>query len=134
MGDGSKIHAGEIAVAKGLLLDKSVIVDFGSNSNGSWIKFGEGTLICTNQVSHAVAVSTSLGGNTYATAGRYYWNYPYSFIKTPFADGRSLNYLATGVINHGNNSTRLEYRPYHPVTTTASDTKNFILIAIGRWK
>ena len=45
-GDNSKINASEVIVAPGLLLSDAVIVEKGENFNGSWIKFGDGTIIC----------------------------------------------------------------------------------------
>jgi len=41
-----KIHVDEIAVAPGLLLGGAVIVDAGSNDNGSWAKWSNGLQVC----------------------------------------------------------------------------------------
>lgn len=46
LGDGSKIHAGEIQVSDLLNLMESVIVEEGSNDDGDYIRFGSGRQIC----------------------------------------------------------------------------------------
>lgn len=53
------------------------IIESGSNSNGRFIKYADGTLICT----HLVSVGAwSANASTFAT-----WTYPTPFISTPVA-------------------------------------------------
>jgi hypothetical protein len=50
LGDNSKIHADEIAVKPDILLGETVIEEVGSNSNGYWIKWGNGFAICWREI------------------------------------------------------------------------------------
>lgn len=60
-----KISANDIAVKssenKVKLLSECVIVDSGTNSNGSWIKYGDGTMICTKRIEFSSPFNVSWG-------------------------------------------------------------------------
>lgn len=45
-GNNSKISADEIALNDGRLVSKSVIVESGSNTNGNYVKWADGTMAC----------------------------------------------------------------------------------------
>ena len=118
-------------------LEGAVIVDSGSNNNGSWTKFADGTMICFRN-SEKQPVSIPPNGE---------WNdgfdFPQKFIGTPITavegfptNGNGtplyiplLSILATGLfpgkwmVGFKNTST-------HTITRVL----NIELIAIGRWK
>ena len=55
---------------------------YGSNSNGEWVKFNDGTLICWSSY-HGVGLQTSsLYGEVYASGGDT-WYFPHEFIANP---------------------------------------------------
>lgn len=52
LGDQSKIDVDEILVRPNLLLGKSVIVETGSNSDGHYVKYGDGLQVCWGKFNH----------------------------------------------------------------------------------
>lgn len=126
----------EVALAK----DIPGEIESGSNSNGSWTKFPDGTLMC-----HAkdVAVSRSLLNEPYhfygETAGKirrresFAVTYPSVFIDTPTTTYSLKGYglTANGTISEGTSSFKIRY-----LVTETNDTVQPLIsfIAIGRWK
>lgn len=114
-------------------LASGAIIERGSNANGSYIKFADGTLICTyNATVTDQAITTAYG--TLFTGTRT-WTFPHVFVGT------------TAVMTQGKWSTQASWNTVGSATTTAvtvyfldiasratgSNTAlNFI--AIGRWK
>ena len=103
----------------------------GSNANGEWIKFSDGTQICTLYV--------GVPGTTVAVDGEHpitTWTYPAAFAVAPtFLGGAS-----------GTNSGFFVVRSVNPTTTTVGGLylinlssaargtpPNLHLLAIGRW-
>ena len=113
------------------------IVSSGSNVNGSWIKFADGTLICT--VQHGVICNQLRGNRWGTTSGDGYvpidstWVFPMAFIAAPRCHGSP-----SGVYDHGGGQCHLS----NPTTTQAvirawcvsSGTMLCDYFAIGRWK
>lgn len=86
-GNGSKIHVDEIALKHGStpkLLSDAVIVDSGSNADGSYIRFGDGTQKCwgTKDFSN-VAITSAAGAIYYNFGGIDMGSYPKAFIARP---------------------------------------------------
>ena len=71
-GNNTKINANAIAIKKADntadTLDNCVIVDSGSNSNGSWIKWADGTMICSNTVQYTNVAITTVWGSFYESS------------------------------------------------------------------
>lgn len=89
LGDGSKIHAGEIQVSKLLNLMDSVIVEEGSNDDGSYIRFGNGWQVCWKRASIVADVNNSTGSTRLSNDLR--WEYPVHFIDEAYADVSVVN-------------------------------------------
>ena len=108
----------------------------GSNTNGSWIKFADGTMICTKKVRFTNVVINTAWGSFYETASRLdFGDYAKEFIGIPnvcitLADG-STCFCETfsGRTKKSIGSTWL-CKP----TTEAGGNMTFDIIAIGRWK
>lgn len=112
----------------------------GSNENGYYIKYDDGTLICWNRItySESVAVTTSSGALYRSNAITPFPNYPYTFIEAPAV---SFEYLSdTG--NHflwivkANSATATAPRGIYLFCPTSATCSDVVLsyIAIGRWK
>lgn len=109
----------------------------GSNANGNWIKFPDGTMICYKKVSVNLPIgSWQTWGSCYETKDAISMgNWPQAFIETPTetvtsAGGAAwleylINYSATSA-----GATRM-VRPSDPGTTYST---NLNVIGIGRWK
>ena len=108
----------------------------GSNANGSWIKFSDGTMICTKKVRFTNVVINTAWGSFYETASRLdFGDYAKEFIGIPnvcitLADG-STCFCETfsGRTKKSIGSTWL-CKP----TTENGGNMTFDTIAIGRWK
>lgn len=131
-GDGSKIHADEIAVAPGLLLGSAVIVESGSNANGSYVKFGNGTMICMGIYSTDVAISTPWGSLFISPTITV--PFAATFVAVP-----SVSYVLHGsisamVMNAGNINVGHQSIQLVRATSSPTATRDITYIAIGRWK
>ena len=108
----------------------------GSNANGSWIKFADGTMICTKKVKFTNVVINTVWGSVYETASRLdFGDYAKEFIGIPnvcitLADG-STCFCETfsGRTKKSIGSTWL-WKP----AVEAGGNMTFDIIAIGRWK
>ena len=118
------------------------VVENGSNNNGSWIKFADGTMICKFTQIINVAV-TNAWGSLYG--GKFsVHDYPQEFIDIPEA---SITLVANNDGNYGgwigNNGGTDDIRPTKKnvgefvmlrPTTTSNGYYKVQVIAIGKWK
>lgn len=99
------------------------IIESGSNANGSYTKFADGTLLCT--------VSTTTSGSGFTT------------ITLPAAFSDS-NYVGSGIANASNSSNSVSAKLFNKTTTTvqvavatagnAYSIQSCDFMFIGRWK
>lgn len=141
-GNNTKISADNIVVKdsnnKARILDKSVIVDSGGNSNGNWVKWADGTMICWNTINN---ISVEITQNLEDKGFIYYgycdaWTeFPVNFIEPPTT---SMT-LITGSNCFGIQVYEKQYnnRPpgFYPLGVVKKTYKIGIsYIAIGKWK
>ena len=120
------------------------LITGGTNSDGSWIKFPDGTMICWHNIS--LGDITSLGKGTWedpyrTPASVNVWNFPMSFISRPQVHAQLDNQIDTwhaksafvSFVRPGTHSVRgiQAIRPNGASTSAIIDCS---LIAIGRWK
>lgn len=117
------------------------IVESGSNADGNYVKYIDGTMICYG--THNLG-NTTTGGNS--DGALYYYdltlirNYAQEFVSKPHLklntytnSGETLHYLWTAQkYNTAGNSSYSNYRIYSPTNTTLNISTEYI--AIGRWK
>lgn len=112
------------------------IVESGSNSNGSYIKFGDGTMVCYHNMTMDDWVSIPRGA-LYSTSSKV-WTFPVPFALTPTVTSQvnsmipnTWTSLGTGGSNRFDTSVRV-------MGTVIDGSAQYIpsvsLIAIGRWK
>ena len=124
--------------AAGMVLDASgvKIVEYGSNANGEYVRFADGTQIClrTDTVSSPTTSSTSAFGGT-AYYHLYSWTYPAAFIAAPtvVATEKVLELLPEGTKI---NTVSTTYVNVYVWSANDFSGSGYIihLIAIGRWK
>lgn len=63
------------------------VVESGSNDNGYWIKYADGTMICTGSKSVIANASTTneTGGGIYRSSGIEFNTFPQSFTDVPYS-------------------------------------------------
>ena len=118
------------------------VVESGSNNNGSWIKFADGTMICKFTQIINVAVNNAWGS---LYGGKFsVHDYPQEFIDIPEA---SITLVANNDGNYGgwigNNGGTDDIRPTKKnigefvmlrPTTNSNGIYKVQVIAIGKWK
>lgn len=116
-------------------LDK--IIESGSNDNGSWIKFGDGTLIQYGSIKKNVSITTL------SNSGKYYYQDDINIIlPTSFVDG---NYFSNVISVSNQNGSQNVYSVRNKkqskfdfclssLISFSSNDNIFWWIATGRWK
>ena len=109
------------------------IVESGSNDNGSWIKYSDGTMICTKKVSGTIDMTTAW--YTLYSGEFNLGSSPQTFISAPF-----VNYSMVGEYAFVSGTTK------KPTTTSLGNVMlvrpssltnmpyEIDIIAIGKWK
>jgi len=112
------------------------IVDSGSNSNGSYVKFADGTMICTGASS--AAVTTSLGGpwgtSPYFSALQSF-PYPANFVGTtpPQPVFQAAAGVGTPWIGYSINAATTGCQAYL-YGHAATDSAYMVYTVVGKWK
>lgn len=105
----------------------------GSNSNGTYVRFADGTQICTSNALYATAANIAVS-TCYRTADMS-WIYPASFVGEPrlSASCRSeVNHWATVRPISGGNTTEAVLRGWAAAGPQAT-AWTYVATAVGRW-
>ena len=112
----------------------SNIIESGSNSNGSWIKYSDGTMICYQSFTCNVNYSTKYGSGYYAEITDEIKSFSVSFIETPKVSiGLTTNY-GIGCALRGTNTEKCATNIFVYTFASRTDTITLNIIAIGKWK
>lgn len=112
------------------------IIESGSNANGNYIKYSDGTMICTNRKEITTTKNTSYGGVLYVSPKISAFVYPQSFttinsiVLNAEAQGNSV-WLLTADLG---TVTQTPTFYITGVTSTGSAPYYINYIAIGKWK
>lgn len=104
------------------------IIERGSNANGQYVRFADGTQICTFDGLTVPTCNTAVGALFESPTGT--WTYPAAFAATPVAsfDAGNTRFFGTGAQN---TTTSCPFRIMSP--TSASGSLAVSAMAIGRW-
>lgn len=108
------------------------ITESGENANGRYVKFDDGTMICTHKITITGDVSTAAGalfrGNSIT------WIFPAEFLNNNIGVSSSIG-GQTQMFTIGNvvTTSTCSFYPTR-VTSLTNITYHIHLIAIGRWK
>lgn len=110
-------------------------IESGSNANGNWTKFADGTMICIIRKTITVAINQAWG-NLY-TGEVPAFTYPVAFVSSP-----TVNYTVSGGnsamimpwIGSTDNNTLTDRMALVRGATTTSQNYIVNITAIGRWK
>ena len=132
------VNATRMNHIEGGIYDNSVaisnIIESGSNSNGSWIKYSDGTMICYQSFTCNVNYSTKYGSGYYAEITDEIKSFPVSFIETPKVSiGLATNY-GIGCALRDTNTEKCATNIFVYTFASRTDTITLNIIAIGRWK
>jgi hypothetical protein len=106
------------------------IIESGSNSNGYYTKFADGTMMCYR------IVPLNLTVNNNADTTIVSQTFPVSFIARPIFVGTMSGYAANRftICCDNNESTYSVIAYCNTGTWVLSGSTNFIMFAIGKWK
>ena len=116
------------------------IVESGSNENGNWIKFNDGTMICykTKLFGSVAVTNTTTVTGIHQSNKLSFDNFPVEFIKEPTCNItlRNTTYNMWVVVNGDNVKTKTNAGSYNILRLGSPSTVNIYLeyIAIGKWK
>jgi len=106
------------------------VIEQGSNSNGNYVRFADGTQICWHSTSVTQAISIGLLGG-FRDVGQT-WIFPIAFISAPVASGNPQALTSFSVTIPTTTPTASSV--FHTaIASQASATLEADLIAIGRW-
>ena len=110
------------------------IVESGSNENGDWVKYMDGTMICTKRVSGTTSATRSWGPlyEGEVNCGIY----PKTFIDTPKITAVSKLGRENIIECFGSSTNNSTFGTLYFLTKGSNQSCNysFDLIAIGKWK
>ena len=110
------------------------VVESGSNDNGSWIKYEDGTMICYGLMPVTMALNIPTGSGFYGAASPNKY-YAQTFIETPrvFIDNNNANWALVLYIEKDKEKIiRINLASFTAYDGEA--TFNIDYMAIGRWK
>jgi hypothetical protein len=110
---------------------QSSVIQRGSNANGEFVRYADGTQICQHIISFTTDQSSNLGRRS----GLGTWSFPASFINTEYASFGSANNINREFfcISSGlGTATSCQFRMYN-IDRTGDESRSMRLIAFGRW-
>ena len=113
----------------------SGVVESGSNANGNYVKYADGTLICYKTVN--VSGTFTNWGNVFLTQEMSLGSFAFTFYATPILQVSPVNTeTAASIVSIINVSTTScgVLRAMRGTSLTGSQDFTFSVMAIGRWK
>ncbi len=111
-------------------LPTGAIVETGSNSNGSYTRWADGTQLCSLSFNRTLSISSGhMGG--FRSSGTT-WTYPAAFSQNPVVTASVQSLSAVSAIVSAS-TTSAATIVVTAVTSQASASRDFAAIATGRW-
>lgn len=116
--------------------DVGVIIESGSNSNGNWIKYSDGTMVCYGSRSFTNINMTTKWGVVYESATQNLGSFPQTFSQVPdyvdvHSKGGATVYPETIDATTATSIGRTYF--WRPLSST-SQSFTIYYYAIGKWK
>lgn len=110
------------------------IIESGSNANGNWIKYSDGTMFCWRRITFTSISFNTAWGSVYESASQSFGDTPQTFISTPaiFTSADSAAYAGVEGIHNASTTSYGEAQLFRPVNGSATVALN--ILAIGKWK
>lgn len=116
-----------------LQVDGARIIESGSNDNGSWTKWSDGTMICRKTMPYTnIAINNAWGSLYESNSSLNIGNYAMPFINVPEISITPCNPI---IIEKIGDATASSFGTFYAAKPkTAEETFTINCIAIGRWK
>lgn len=134
---GGAFQAGGDAYVDGSLkVGGTNVVESGSNTNGTYIKYYDGTMICTKQVTQTVSTTNAWGTLFESTAQINFGAWAAAFMAIPTVFTQNVNSYSAGWLEKLSDCTATNIgTAYFCRPTSISNASITIhLVGIGRWK
>lgn len=108
------------------------ILERGSNANGEYIKYADGTMICWSNSRPLGNLAATLGAIFYT--GSQTWTFPQQFVSAPAVAGHissTVGYSWLGLGSGATSASNTTFSGFSATSTTSAPT--FSAVAIGRW-
>lgn len=118
-------------------LHNAKIAESGSNTNGEYVKFSDGTMVAWHRSSHSVDILSAAGSWYRSGGGAVVWTYPVAFASTPRVTATIIQPSAWDVAVGGYSSsltTQTQAAPLFVSSTSQTVSMTIDWIAVGRWK
>lgn len=141
--DGSSytVYGGAIELNNMPKVDGSEIVSSGTNVNGTYTKFADGTLICKHRILNigdCTYPTSALGLSGYTTQSPISWTFPFAFADSPACSFSAIRSDRTTSIFFTNSyKTTSTFNGISVLCSTSMEAAFSPIvecIAIGRWK
>ena len=114
------------------------VVESGSNSNGYYVKFDDGTMIQCGEATKTIATNAALTSGGYRSSG-FTFDFPIDFYEPPksvVANSVSINLDANGVLITSSSTTKSRFQAVWWSINSNSTSRDGVIMwqAIGRWK
>lgn len=118
------------------IIKTNLSIEYGTNTNGAYYKFSDGTLICTKKVTFSsVAITKAFGSWYESTAVQNFGNWAHSFTATPSVSVQCINEDSkTATVELLRTSATAIGSSYLMRPTSDTHKCVFMVIGIGRWK
>jgi len=126
----------ESAKVNGNPLWHNGVIEEGKNTNGTYTKFPDGTMICRGSIAGSLSSTSALGGGGYRTS-TIVRNFPALFVEEPavtcsMRDGNNDS-VGAMVAAHPSNPAGQCYAQWRTVNSQAAVVRSVDYIAVGRW-
>lgn len=125
---GSNQIVGTVAQSGGV--PTGAIIESGSNANGTYTKYADGTMVCSHIISVASIACTTADTIFGFKSPNQTWTYPATFTTVNSYQISGLSTPATFVAGVGTSSAQYVW---HSVNSSAAATRLAGFLAIGRW-
>lgn len=111
----------------------AIIVESGSNANGSYIKWSDGTMICRKKVDFGEKAVSNPWGSLYESEDLTIGDYAQPFVEIPDVSIMPTN---TFFVEPAGNHDKISFGSFWAVRSVNSPNfhPSISCIAIGRWK
>jgi len=106
------------------------ILEKGSNADGEYVKYADGTLICWKYAAGSVS-ATDASGSLFRSSSSTAWTFPVPFAVAPVCSGQAETTGFRWLLLDVPSTTSVSFR--HASSVTSAGLVGTRLMAIGRW-
>jgi len=108
------------------------IIERGSNANGEFVKYADGTLICFGSAQKDLTILNTFFGGRRSGGGAFQFSWPSAFITNPIVTVVPDNVTCFSALDRQSSSTTADFY-VTAVESQSSSTRVVEFHAIGRW-